>query len=181
MSPAERAWGPLVSGRHQNTTRSAIDPALLARLRSLRDDCDALARRLASLPRDPELNAAHYEDVWRRAPTSPTDAARFGIAAQPWPGASELVEAFGGTPDPNERDLRRALRDALLDVDTVRRIASALTLPPVLDELHGTVPHPVEHFDVDPTHASVIAEVASFFRRAADASRCIDVRWHANP
>src|SRR5690606_5844080 len=86
VSPAERAWGPLVSGRHQNTTRSAIDPALPARLRSLRDDCDALARRLASLPRDPELNAAHYEDVWRRAPTSPTDAARFGIAAQPWPG-----------------------------------------------------------------------------------------------
>jgi hypothetical protein len=112
---------------------------------------------------------------------SPEYAARFGVKPPALPAADALVEAFGGPLDHSAPDLRDALRDALLDTEAVRRIAAALRVPRMLPRLEPDLPHLVEHFELDPAHvAMVIAEVASFYRRAAEAARWVAVRWHPN-
>ncbi len=55
-----------MSGRHQNTTWRALDPAVLDGLRAARSHVDTLTDRLAAIPANPDANAAHCEEVWRR-------------------------------------------------------------------------------------------------------------------
>ncbi len=113
---------------------------------------------------------------------SPAYAARFGCEPPDLPGAAAIRDAFGGEPDPTETDLREALRDAVLDVERVRAVASSLVVPGSLPELPWTLPHGVERYEVDPAHlVSMLEVVAKFFTRAAEAGLPVQIKWHPNP
>jgi hypothetical protein len=122
----------------------------------------------------------HYDPAYRARFLGPKDEPT-GLPSR----NQAVLDAFGGTPVPNESDLREALCDAHYSPERVSEIAAELQkleVPTSFPRLACTLPHAVEAFTVCPDDLPEILErVRQLFLKAAEQGLAVDVHWHPNP